>query len=229
MESENIVIKGTPKKNKIALIFLIAGISLVPLSLIVASWAYKEVDLYMYFGFGVSGWYPGWIKYDNSFIGFFFGEFFNFSCFYGYLLIVGIIAAVVGIIMKTSTEKCEITVTDNRIFGKLPHGKEVDIPLNQVTGLQSCSFDGVSVASIGNVSNFHCIENHEEVMKAISYLLANPPTANTASAQASNASTSGSSSSSNEAEQLKRFKDLLDSGIITQEEFDAKKKEILGL
>lgn len=42
---QNIVIKGTPQKNKIALILLIAGISLVLISLIVASWAYKEVDL----------------------------------------------------------------------------------------------------------------------------------------------------------------------------------------
>ena len=31
------------------------------------------------------------------------------------------------------------------------------------------------------------------------------------------------------ATQLKNFKDLLDSGIITQEEFDAKKKQLLGL
>lgn len=31
------------------------------------------------------------------------------------------------------------------------------------------------------------------------------------------------------ADELKKFKDLLDSGVITQEEFDAKKKELLGL
>lgn len=31
------------------------------------------------------------------------------------------------------------------------------------------------------------------------------------------------------AEQIKEYKDLLDSGIITQDEFDAKKKELLGL
>ena len=31
------------------------------------------------------------------------------------------------------------------------------------------------------------------------------------------------------ADELKKFKDLLDAGIITQEEFDAKKKELLGL
>ena len=31
------------------------------------------------------------------------------------------------------------------------------------------------------------------------------------------------------AEELKKFKELLDAGIITQEEFDAKKKQLLGL
>ena len=31
------------------------------------------------------------------------------------------------------------------------------------------------------------------------------------------------------ADELKKYKDLLDSGAITQEEFDAKKKQLLGL
>lgn len=64
-------------------------------------------------------------------------------------------------------------------------------------------------------------------MKAISFILANPQGMGASTPQRSEAS--AVSSSTNEAEQLKRFKDLLDSGIITQEEFDAKKKEILEL
>lgn len=226
MESENIVIKGTPKKNKVALIVLLSGIAVAIISFIVASYYFNNVDGYEYFGFGHGGWYTYCVIYDFNFFDFYFSEFFG-SCIHGYMLIAGVIAIIVGLIMKFNTEKCEITVTNNRIFGKLAHGKEVNIPLNQVTGLHSCSFDGVSVASIGNVSDFHCIANHEEVMKAISYLLANPQGAGASPVQVSNASTS--SSSNNEAEQLKRFKDLLDSGVITQEEFDAKKKEILGL
>ena len=31
------------------------------------------------------------------------------------------------------------------------------------------------------------------------------------------------------ADELKKFKELLDSGVITQEEFEAKKKQLLGL
>ncbi len=36
-------------------------------------------------------------------------------------------------------------------------------------------------------------------------------------------------SNKSEADELKKFKELLDSGVITQEEFDAKKKELLNL
>ena len=42
-------------------------------------------------------------------------------------------------------------------------------------------------------------------------------------------STGDSSGSKSAADELKELKELLDAGIITQEEFDAKKKELLGL
>lgn len=38
-----------------------------------------------------------------------------------------------------------------------------------------------------------------------------------------------SASAVSSADELKKFKELLDSGVITQEEFDAKKKQLLGL
>ena len=172
----------------------------------------------MYFGFGVSDWFPGWIKYDDSFIDFFFGEFFNFSCFYGYILIVGIIAAVVGIIMKTNTEKCEITVTNEAISGKLPHGKDVNIPLNHITAINRSSFNGISITSIGSVNNFYCFENREEVINAISCLLTKLQQDNAQLAQSGSAT-----------DRLERLKSLLDAGVLTQDEFDTKKRQILNL
>lgn len=42
-------------------------------------------------------------------------------------------------------------------------------------------------------------------------------------------SLSAPQTSSSAADEIRKFKDLLDDGIITQEEFDAKKKELLGL
>lgn len=221
---QNIIIKGTPQKNKPALIVIIVGAVLLLTSFMVASYVFNNCDGYQSFGFGYGGWYYWCVIYDFDFGEFFISEFFNFSCYYGYMIMLGVVALIVGIIMKSNTEKCEITVTSEAISGKLPHGKTVHIPLNQITAINRSSFNGVSITSIGNVSNFHCIENREEVMKAISYLLANPqqnaqPTQN-GSAPVANGS---------EAEQLKRLKDLLDAGVLTQEEFDAKKKQVLGL
>ena len=218
---QNIVIKGTPQKNKPALITIIVGIVLLLASFLVASYVFENCEGYEYFGFGYGGWYYWCIIYD-TFGEFFTAEFFNFECYYGYMIMLGVVALIVGIIMKSNTEKCEITVTNEAISGKLPHGKEVHIPLNQITAINRSSFNGVSITSIGNVSNFHCIENREEVMKAISYLLANPQQSSAQPAQSASANDS-------EAEQLKRLKDLLDSGVLSQEEFDTKKKQILGL
>lgn len=205
---QNIIIKGTPQKNKVSAIMLTASVIAFVCALLFSANAYQNY----------------WIGYKVDFWAYFWGEFFSSNLMYGCILIASVIAFVVSIIMKTNTEKCEITVTNEAISGKLPHGKEVYIPLNQITAVNRSSFNGVSITSIGNVSNFHCIENREEVMKAISYLLANPqqnaqPTQN-GSAPVANGS---------EAEQLKRLKDLLDAGVLTQEEFDAKKKHVLGL
>lgn len=47
--------------------------------------------------------------------------------------------------------------------------------------------------------------------------------------QIKNAPTAGSVQQLSPAEELKKFKDLLDADIITQEEFDSKKKQLLGL
>lgn len=220
MENENIIIKGTPEKNKIARILLLSGIAVAIISFIVAWYCFKRVGIPEY------RWRLYCQYYDYHFFTFFFEQFFS-SCFYGYMLTVGIITIIAGVLIKVNTEKCEITVTDKRIFGKTAQNKEVDIPLNQITGLHSCLFDGISIASIGNICNFHCMENHEDVTKAISYILANPQCMNVSSTRRDKTSTTNSLTE--KSEQLKYFKSLFDNGIITQEEFNAKKKEILGL
>jgi predicted ABC-type sugar transport system permease subunit len=140
-------------------------------------------------------------------------------------LILGIVAIIIGLVMKINTEKCEITVTDNRIFGKLKGGADVDIPLNQITGIHACSFNGISVSSIGKVSNFYLMSNREEIMKGISYLLANgksqiAPTTPTVHP---------ASETMGDIAKIKQCKELLDTGVISQEEFEEKKKQILGL
>lgn len=47
--------------------------------------------------------------------------------------------------------------------------------------------------------------------------------------QKESASATNQAANYGSADELKKFKELLDSGVITQEEFDAKKKQLLGL
>ena len=203
---KNIVIKGETQKNKSAVIAIVIGAILLVIAFFVALHLYE-----------VFSWVPS-IDRLADFFSFFFGEFFNPEIYYGSITIVGSVTLLVGIIIKISTEKCEITVTDEAIIGKRPHGKEVQIPLNKITAISRNSFNGISITSIGSVNNFYCFENREEVINTISCLLTK--------LQQDNAQLAQSGSATN---RLERLKSLLDAGVLTQDEFDTKKRQILGL
>lgn len=222
---QNIIIRGVPQKNKLAYVFIIVGVVLLLISFMVASDMFTNGEGYLNFGYGIDGWYYWCIIYD-TFGEFFTAEFFNFDCYYGYIALLGTIALIVGIVIKISTENCEIAVTDKAVFGKIAHGKNVNIPLNQINAINRTFFNGFSITSIGNISNFYCIENCDEVIKTIAYLL-------TCLRQnidqiAQSAIANSETAAYCVAERLKKIKELMDIGAITQEEFDAKKKEILG-
>ena len=63
------------------------------------------------------------------------------------------------------------------------------------------------------------IKNHDKIHKCISNLLI----------EHQNKSTVTLAAPVSNADELKKFKELLDEGVITQAEFDAKEKQLLGL
>ena len=134
---------------------------------------------------------------------------------------LGIICIVLGIFFKVMNN-CEIVVTDKRVYGKAILGKRVDLPLDFVSAVGTSFGGGVEVSTSSGVIKFKGIDNAVSIHKEISDLLMNrqdnsiQPTIKQEIAQSS-------------ADELKKYKDLLDSGIISQEEFDAKKKQLLGL
>ena len=67
------------------------------------------------------------------------------------------------------------------------------------------------------------IENGTVTVESQTATAASATTANTANTAAAPKVTLGV------AEELKRYKELLDSGVLTQEEFDKMKKQLLGL
>ena len=122
-------------------------------------------------------------------------------------------------------KKCSIDVTDKSVIGKTFFGKEVVLPMYMISAYSTRKFfSTIAVATSSGITRFALIKNYAEIGNLLSQKI-NERQDNTAST--SNATETSSQSSS--ADDLKKFKELLDTGVITQEEFEAKKKQLLGL
>lgn len=143
-----------------------------------------------------------------------------------WFLIIGLPVLLITLILYWYTGRCKIVVTNLRVYGKVAFGKQVDLPYDSISAVATSGlFHGVSVATSSGTLKFLGVTNAEEVFSAISKLLqerqnkgkgAQPVTVKQEIPQSA-------------ADELKKFKDLLDSGVISQAEFDAKKKQLLSL
>ena len=120
-----------------------------------------------------------------------------------------------------------ITVTDKRIYGRLAFGKRVDLPIDFVTSVAKIQgLKGIAVLSSSKKRKFLLIKNVNEIYNEINNLLIERQRK-----QYSVVATipTNTQTINNSPDDLIKLKELLDEGIITQEEFDAKKKQLLGL
>lgn len=120
-------------------------------------------------------------------------------------------------------KRSEITVTNKRVYGKAAFGKQVDIPIDSITAVGTGLFSSIKVASSSGRIGFFQIENRDSIHSAISNLISQRQNGT------KSVTTINQEIPQSNADELQKFKNLLDSGVITQEEFDAKKKDLLGL
>ena len=119
--------------------------------------------------------------------------------------------------------KIEITVSDKRVFGKAAFGKRVDLPFDSISAVGTSFLKGIAVATSSGKISFLMIQNNEDIHKCVSDLLLNRQGKQT------NTTVIKQEIPQSNADELKKYKELLDSGVISREEFDAKKKQLLGL
>lgn len=132
--------------------------------------------------------------------------------------------ALIGILVYFWLHSYEMVVTDKRIYGRVAWGKRVDLPLDFVSATATISlFKGISVSTSSGRIRFLIIKNAEEIYKIINNLLIERQSKKKAE------TIQETKPKTDNADELKKFKELLDSGVITQEEFEAKKKQLLGL
>ena len=117
--------------------------------------------------------------------------------------------------------RCKIIVTDKRVYGKSAFGKQVDLPLDLISAVGTLPIlSGVGVYTSSGKIVFCGLKNSSDVFNVISELLR---------ARQDRLANTTNTTPKSDTDELKKYKDLLDSGVITQEEFDAKKKQLLGL
>ena len=134
---------------------------------------------------------------------------------------------VVAIIVYLGMMSYSLTVTDKRIYGKTWFGKRVDLPVDSISATSSIAlFKGVSVATSSGKISFLLIKNSDEVYKELNNLIINRQSEKKESKPIEIIKETQNLSN---ADELKKYKELLDAGIITQEEFDTKKEQLLGL
>lgn len=141
------------------------------------------------------------------------------------LIYVGLLMIILGVFYNFMMSKCAIMVTDKRVIGKANFGKRVDLPLNQVSAVGQRMFSSIAVATSSGRISFWFLENRDEVFNSLSDLIRDYQI------QKSDVASKETNviQQLSGADELKKYKDLLDQGIISQEEFDAKKKQLLGL
>lgn len=139
-----------------------------------------------------------------------------------YVWLVVPVFALIALLLYKGWSKIELTVSDKRVYGCAAFGKRVDLPLDAISAVGTSAFNGIAITTASGAIKFSMMENCNEIHSAVSKLLVDrqsktaTPTIQQEIPQSS-------------ADELKKYKDLLDNGVISQEEFDAKKKQLLGL
>lgn len=132
-----------------------------------------------------------------------------------YGMILGPLAC--GLLVLFMLAKVELAITNKRVYGRASFGRRVELPLDSVTAIGTSFMKGIAITTASGSIKFRCIKNRDEIYEVVSKLLM---------ARQTNSEVQASHSS---ADELKKYKELLDTGVISQDEFDAKKKQLLSL
>lgn len=137
-------------------------------------------------------------------------------------LFVFAVSAIIALVFYFKFSKTELVVTDKRVYGKTSFGKRVDLPLDSISAVGTSLLNTIAVTTSSGAIKFGLISNRDEVHEKITSLLVNRQ-------ESAKTIVKEEHPVVDNPEAIKKFKELLDAGIITQEEFDAKKKQLLGL
>lgn len=149
-----------------------------------------------------------------------------------WIAVLFLILCIVAVILYNMMKDCTLTVNDKFITGRTLFGRAVTFPLDNISSISAGkTFNCIKIVSKGKSSSFLALENYLDLHRAISekinaikvqpIVLQAPVIESTENTQKNELG--------NTIKELREYKELLEQGIITEEEFNAKKKQILDL
>lgn len=149
-----------------------------------------------------------------------------------WIAILFLILCIVAIILYNMMKDCTLTANDKFITGRTLFGKAVTFPLDNVSAVSAKkTFNCIKIVSNGKSKSFLALENYLDLHRAISEKI-NAPKIQPIVLQApviQSTENTQKNESGNTIKELREYKELLEQGIISEEEFAAKKKQILGI
>lgn len=135
---------------------------------------------------------------------------------------LALLAVIVLGVIYLIVHKCEICITEYNVKGKAHFGKEVVLPLDSVSAYSTRRFlSTIAVATPSGLTRFSLITNYKEIGNVLAQKINKR--------QEFSGYAKDEEPKGNNMDDLLKLKSLLDAGVITQEEFEAKKKQLLGL
>lgn len=121
-------------------------------------------------------------------------------------------------IINKVNRKQEVYIENDTVYYKKGNKKSLEVPVSRISLVKKSPYKAVKINSPGAKIRVSMLENQVDIINVLTDMRKNVET-----------KTVSEPKDNNSYAQLSELKDLLDSGVITQEEFDAKKKELLGL
>lgn len=137
-------------------------------------------------------------------------------------VIAFIIIWIIAIIFITAFSKTELFVTDSRVYGITVFNKRIDLPIDMITAVGTGFFNTITISTASGLIKFSYLKNRDNIHECINGLLMNRQ-----KKENNSQTTIKQEIPLSNADELKKYKELLDMGVITQEEFNAKKRQLL--
>lgn len=131
-------------------------------------------------------------------------------------------AEIFALIIYFWIKSYELNITEKRAYGFAAFGRRVDLPVDSVSAIGLGWLKSIKITTASGKISFLLIKNRDKMYDTISNLIVERQNKETKAETVIKQETSN-------ADELKKYKDLLDGGVITQEEFDQKKKQLLAL